>query len=56
MKLFTAYWKKCKGEVPAWMPEAAVVERIEKEECGASDMGLHALIEAVLYKDAPRFV
>ncbi|KAG1814417.1 uncharacterized protein BJ212DRAFT_370850 [Suillus subaureus] len=57
MKLFTAYWKKCKGEVPAWMGEAAVVERIVKEESGAGDTDLDALIEAVLYKiDTPRSV
>ncbi|KAG1857110.1 hypothetical protein F4604DRAFT_2039688 [Suillus subluteus] len=57
IKLFTAYWKKCKGEVPAWMGEAAVVERIGKEESGAGDTDLDALIEAVLCKiDTPRSV
>ncbi|KAG1839641.1 hypothetical protein DFJ58DRAFT_811839 [Suillus subalutaceus] len=57
IKLFTAYWKKRKGGVPAWMGAAAVVERIGKEESGAGDTDLDALIEAVLCKiDTPRSV
>lgn len=51
VKLFTAYWKKCgEGEMPAWMSQAAVVDRVGKEESGAGDTDLDALIEAVLYE------
>jgi hypothetical protein len=49
MKLFTAYWKKCGGEMPAWIGTAVVAERIGREESGAGDTDLDALIEAVLY-------
>ncbi|KAG2101860.1 uncharacterized protein F5147DRAFT_581383 [Suillus discolor] len=60
MKLFTAYWKKYKEEeiqMPAWIGGAEIVERIGKEESGAGDTDLDALIEAVLYKiDSPRSV
>ncbi|KAG1746867.1 hypothetical protein EDB19DRAFT_1631298 [Suillus lakei] len=58
VKLFTAYWKKYKGgELPAWMDNAVVVERIGREESGAGDTDLDALIEAVLYQiDPPRSV
>lgn len=57
MKLFIAYWKKCKGDMPAWIGEAAIVERIMNEESGAGDTDLDALIEAVLYDiDSPRYV
>lgn len=57
MKLFTAYWKKCGGEMPAWIGTAVIAERIGREESGAGDTDLDALIEAVLYEiDTPRSV